>query len=89
MSFYYRVEGRVQGVAFRYHTRNEAVRLGIRGTVKNLPDGSVEIYADASPGALREFEFFLRNSPGHSEVRNISKKEVDNEFHRSEFQIIH
>lgn len=35
------VTGRVQGVGFRYWTLEEAVRLGIKGWVRNEPDGSV------------------------------------------------
>jgi len=89
MSYCYRIEGRVQGVAFRYHTRNEAVRLGIRGTVRNLPDGSVEIYADAAEETIRQFEFFLKSSPGHSEVKKISKNKVETEFREPEFLIIY
>ncbi|HKI60293.1 MAG TPA: acylphosphatase, partial [Mariprofundaceae bacterium] len=37
-----RIEGRVQGVSFRYYTLQEANRLGIDGWVRNCEDGSVE-----------------------------------------------
>ena len=36
------IEGRVQGVFFRHHTQEMAVRLGLKGWVKNRQDGSVE-----------------------------------------------
>ncbi|KQN56788.1 acylphosphatase [Erwinia sp. E602] len=39
------VHGRVQGVGFRYSTRSEALRLGLRGYANNLDDGSVEVLA--------------------------------------------
>ncbi len=39
------VKGRVQGVAFRAYTKQEAERILLRGYVRNLPDGSVEIVA--------------------------------------------
>ncbi|MHB9050456.1 MAG: acylphosphatase [Thiomonas delicata] len=39
------VTGRVQGVSFRAYTRAEALRLGLRGHARNLPDGSVEVLA--------------------------------------------
>ena len=75
MTLYYRVGGRVQGVAFRYHTSIEAKRLGITGSVKNLPDGSVEIYASSNRETLSKFEIFLKESPGNSIVEEI--EEVD------------
>lgn len=89
MTFYYRVEGIVQGVAFRYHTRTEALRLGISGTVKNLPDGSVEICASSSPDLISKFEYYLKSSPGRSEVKKIVKKEADSEFYGDDFSIIY
>lgn len=39
------VRGRVQGVSFRAYTRQQALRLGISGYARNLPDGSVEVLA--------------------------------------------
>ncbi|AIR01985.1 acylphosphatase [Pluralibacter gergoviae] len=39
------VYGRVQGVGFRYSTRQEALRLGLTGYARNLDDGSVEVLA--------------------------------------------
>ena len=77
MTLYYRVKGRVQGVAFRYHTSVEAKRLGITGTVKNLIDGSVEIYASSNKEALSKFEIFLKESPGHSIVEKIERSVVN------------
>jgi len=44
--------GVVQGIGFRYTTRDIARRLGVKGWVKNLPDGRVELYADAEEKTL-------------------------------------
>ncbi|MCK4889848.1 MAG: acylphosphatase [Candidatus Aminicenantes bacterium] len=77
MTLYYRVEGRVQGVAFRYYTSIEAKRLGITGSVRNLTDGSVEIYASSNRETLSKFENFLKEGPGHSIVEKIEKSDVN------------
>ena len=45
------VRGKVQGVGFRNATWRKAMELGIRGSVRNLDDGSVEILASATDKA--------------------------------------
>ncbi len=47
--------GRVQGVGFRYTVRWVATRFAVTGFVKNLPDGRVQLVAEARPGELRRF----------------------------------
>jgi len=47
-------KGLVQGVGFRWFVKSRAEALQVRGWVRNLPDGSVEICAAGSPEALQE-----------------------------------
>lgn len=49
---HYLIDGRVQGVGFRYRAKHAADYLGLTGWVRNLPDGSVEMEAQGSPAAL-------------------------------------
>lgn len=58
----------VQGVGFRYAARREARRLGLRGWVRNLEDGSVELRAEGERGALAEFRAWLDEGPEGARV---------------------
>lgn len=68
-----RVAGRVQGVFFRASTREEALRLGIRGTVRNEPDGSVFIRAEGEDEALARFLEWVRRGPPHARVDHVER----------------
>jgi acylphosphatase len=57
------VEGRVQGVCFRYECRRQAARLALVGWVKNLDDGSVEIVAEGEKGAVEQLAAWSRRGP--------------------------
>src|SRR5262249_9632190 len=66
------VRGRVQGVGYRYFAHHAAERLHVAGVVRNLPDGSVEVEAEAPDrlqleALLRE----LRTGPSASEVEDV------------------
>lgn len=68
MDIWLRVEGRVQGVGFRWWTQAVAAELGVRGWVRNAEDGSVEVHV-AGPGeAVREFERRLSSGPAGARV---------------------
>lgn len=66
------VYGRVQGVGFRYHTQEMAQRLQLSGYVRNLDDGSVEIYAGGATVQLDALLQWLNNGgPAHARVDRI------------------
>lgn len=48
--------GRVQGVGFRYTAQDVASRFAVLGYVRNLPDGRVELVAEADPAELGRFQ---------------------------------
>ncbi len=61
-----RVNGRVQGVGFRFLTKMAADRLGICGIVRNEHDGAVYIEANAPEAALTDFINLIKASPSPS-----------------------
>jgi len=62
------VRGRVQGVAFRYATADEARRAGVAGWVRNRPDGSVEAAFEGARGAVEAMLGFVRRGPRAARV---------------------
>jgi len=65
------ISGRVQGVCFRAYTCEEAQRLRLRGSVRNLPDGRVEVLAEGDPLRIRELEAFCRKGPPFARVHRV------------------
>jgi len=75
------VSGRVQGVFYRASTRNEAVRLGLAGSARNLDDGRVEVIASGPDEALSALERWLRQGPPSARVENVSREAIaDRDF---------
>jgi acylphosphatase len=70
-----RVIGRVQGVFFRASTQEAARRLGIQGTVRNEPDGSVFIEAEGPAEALEVFVAWCRRGPPGARVVDLEIRE--------------
>jgi acylphosphatase len=65
------VHGYVQGVGFRWRTREVARRLGLRGHVRNRADRTVEVVAEGSRRALEDLLAFLEVGPSASSVRHV------------------
>jgi len=65
------VHGRVQGVGFRYAASKQARSLGLKGWVKNLPDGSVCSLIQGAPENCQKYIGWCRKGPGYSWVERI------------------
>ena len=80
------VSGGVQGVGYRFFAQRVASTLGVRGYVKNLFDGRVEVYAIAAPEVLTAFREQLKHGPRFASVDEVAEADAemlpryDNEF---------
>lgn len=84
----FRLTGRVQGVGFRWWTRRTAEDLGLRGTVRNCRDGSVEIHAEGEQGAMDTFSRRLRSGPSSARVDGVEEVEASASLPEG-FRIVH
>lgn len=71
-----KVEGRVQGVFFRQSTQEKAMDLGIKGTVKNCDDDSVEIVATGMKEQLDKLVEWCWDGPPKAKVINVTTQEL-------------
>lgn len=69
----YRVRGKVQGVGFRWWTRSRARGLGLAGTVRNCPDGSVEVRVCGPEPIVAAFREQLAHGPPGSRVEAVEE----------------
>lgn len=65
------VSGRVQGVAFRNSTQRTAVELGVKGWVRNLPNGDVEGCFEGEEHAVRQLVDWCRRGPSAARVDRL------------------
>jgi acylphosphatase len=81
----YFIQGRVQGVGYRYFVLREAERLGVSGFARNLPDGRVEVVAEGRDEDLLAFEGRLKEGPAFSGVSEVERVAIaprgDQGFH--------
>lgn len=83
------VEGRVQGVGFRYFTHQLGARMKLAGWVRNRGDGSVEVEVEGDAEKLDEFVLQLNRGPALSHVRNLRIDERAVTEQTTSFQIRH
>ena len=69
-----RVQGRVQGVGFRYFVLRRAQELGLTGWVANLGNGDVEAEAEGPEDALRKLVDLVRQGPSAARVDRVSEQ---------------
>lgn len=66
------IRGLVQGVSYRAAARAEALRLGLTGWVKNLPNGDVEAVAEGDASRLEQFVAWCQRGPEEARVESVT-----------------
>ena len=82
------VSGQVQGVGYRFFSRDAAYREDLSGFVRNLPDGRVEAQAEGEQEALDRFQRSLGQGPGAGRVDEIFVEECTPTGDLTTFQVI-
>jgi len=86
-SIYILIDGRVQGVGFRYFALQKANEFCIFGWVRNTPDGKVEIEAEGNPQNLKNFIDWMKIGPSRAIVQTFSVSDITPLRHFNNFII--
>jgi len=82
------VDGTVQGIFFRSFIKQHAERLNIKGFVRNLEDGRVEVFAEGNTDEIHEMIEICKKGPKHSQIKNTEIKDERFQDFKS-FKILH
>lgn len=77
------MRGKVQGVAYRFSTHHKAIKLGLTGCVKNMPDGSVFIEAEGKEDAINKLIEWCYYGPPKAKVTEVKATEGDLKGYRT------
>lgn len=81
------VQGWVQGVGYRYFVVNNALAFGLRGYVRNLSDGSVEVLAQGTRQNLERLLTLLQRGPASADVHEVRTHWGEPTEHLSGFHV--
>lgn len=82
------IDGTVQGIFFRSFIKENAERYDVKGFVRNLEDGRVEIFLEGNTDNVNKMIEISKKGPKHSQIRKVQlKQEKFQEF--KTFKILH
>jgi len=82
------IHGTVQGIFFRQFVKDNAEKYDVRGFVRNLEDGRVEVFAEGESENVNNLIESCKKGPKHSQIRNVEVKEERLQDFK-EFKILH
>lgn len=74
--YYIVVDGRVQGVGFRYYCQMNASSLNLTGWVHNMSNGMVDMEVQGSESSLQKFISLISKGNYFIKITSLSKKEI-------------
>ena len=81
------ITGSVQGMFFRQFVKDQAEKINIRGFIRNLEDGRIEIFIEGNKDSVDKMLEICKNGPPHAKIRSIEEKpEAFQDF--KEFKIL-
>jgi acylphosphatase len=83
----YVINGRVQGVGFRWFTVEAATREGLHGWVRNTVEGGVEIRAEGDAEALERFERAIGHGPPRARVDHVDTTDLGADWKNTGFTV--
>jgi acylphosphatase len=82
------VEGTVQGVFFRSFVKENAERYDLKGFVRNLEDGRVEVFLEGNPDDIEKMVELCKKGPKHSMIKRVEVKQERFQDFKS-FKVLH
>ena len=76
-AFHLVIHGKVQGVFFRKFTQEKANELNLKGMVRNLPNGCVEVFVEGEEEVLKEFVRWCNTGSPKSTVGKVEVEECE------------
>lgn len=76
-NFHILIEGRVQGVGYRRFAHSKAFARQLKGSVRNLLDGRVEVKVSGDEQSLTEFVAELKGGPAFASVRDVKVRSIE------------
>jgi len=82
------IQGTVQGVFFRGFVKENAERHNVKGFVRNLEDGRIEVFLEGNTDDVDKMIEICRTGPKHSDIKNVDVKEEKFQDFKT-FKILH
>ncbi|HKZ33757.1 MAG TPA: acylphosphatase [Candidatus Nanoarchaeia archaeon] len=82
------IEGTIQGIFFRAFVKENAERHNVKGFVRNLEDGRVELFLEGNTNDVNKMIELCRTGPKHSDIKNVEVKDEKFQDFKT-FKILH